>query len=181
KCIRTVRARPIGGRPLPAFGYTGAIRAQSSRHGTTRSISARNCARRVTFVYFSKPVPASVCCERFFIATSCSRVMRLALSKHDTRERERHFQRFPRSVYLGDAGLRITGHTSSGVRVSAMLQGTTDRGRRVILRGPAVYPGRPFEVFDYRSPSRQEHPVGRAPDARWAPVEDVRIGSVPKR
>ena len=27
----------------------------------------------------------------------------------------------------------------------------------------------------YRSPSRQEHPVGRAPDARWAPVEDVRI------
>src|SRR5262245_7132075 len=91
---------------------------------------------------------------------------------------ERELSRF---VYLGDADLRITGHSSSGVRVSAMLQGTTDRGRRVILRGPAVYPGRPFEVFDYRSPSRQEHPVGRAPDARWAPVEDVRIGSVPKR
>src|SRR5262245_55077370 len=56
-----------------------------------------------------------------------------------------------------------------------MLQGTTDRERRVILRSPAVYLGSPFDVSAYRSPSRQEHPVGRAPDAGWAPVEDVRI------
>src|SRR5947209_8708976 len=91
--MRSMRATPTGGRPLPALGYTGSIRAQSSRHGTTRSISARNCARRVVLVYFSKPVPARVTCERV-IGTSRSRVMLLVASQHSTRESERLFQRF---------------------------------------------------------------------------------------
>src|SRR5262245_38290520 len=85
---------PIGGRPFPGFGYTGSMRAHSSRHGTTRSISARNCARRVVFVYFSKPVPTSVSCERLFISTSRSHVMWLAASQHNTRESGSLLQRF---------------------------------------------------------------------------------------
>src|SRR5262247_2437277 len=91
-----MRSTPIGGRPFPGFGYTGSMRAHSSRHGTTRSISARNCARRVVFVYFSKPVPTSVSCERLFISTSRSHVMWLAASQHNTRESGSLLQRFPR-------------------------------------------------------------------------------------
>src|SRR5262245_30796370 len=89
-----MRSTPIGGRPFPGFGYTGSMRAHSSRHGTTRSISARNCARRVVFVYFSKPVPTSVSCERLFISTSRSHVMWLAASQHNTRESGSLLQRF---------------------------------------------------------------------------------------
>src|SRR5215470_6136184 len=74
------------------------MRAHSSRHGTTRSISARNCARRVVFVYFSKPVPASVSCERVFINTSRSGVMWLLASQHNARESGRLIQRFLRVV-----------------------------------------------------------------------------------
>ena len=85
----------MAGRPLPGFGYTGSIRAQSARHGSTRSISARKCARRVVFVYLSKPVPASVGCERFFIGTSRSHVMWLVASQHNTPETGRLNQRFP--------------------------------------------------------------------------------------
>src|SRR5206468_11044582 len=95
KYIRSIRSTPTGGRPFPGFGYTGSIRAHSSRHGTTRSISARNCSRRVTFVYFSKPRPASVSCARV-IATSRSRVMLLRASQHSPRESERLIQRFLR-------------------------------------------------------------------------------------
>src|SRR3990172_13068737 len=95
KYIRSMRSRPTGGRPLPAWGYTGSMRAQRSRQGTTRSISARNWARRVTFVYFSKPVLVSVSRERI-IATSRARVMVLAPSQHNTHERERLIQRFLR-------------------------------------------------------------------------------------
>src|SRR5262244_1027136 len=91
-----MRSTPIGGRPFPGFGYTGSMRAHSSRHGTTRSISARNCARRVVFVYFSKPVPTSVSCERLFISTSRSHVMWLAASQHNTRESGSLLQRFLR-------------------------------------------------------------------------------------
>ena len=91
-----MRSKPMGGRPFPAFGYTGSMRAHSSRHGTTRSISVRNCARRVSFVYFSNPLPASVTCERV-IATSRSRVMLLVASQHSLRECERLSQKFPNS------------------------------------------------------------------------------------
>jgi len=42
---------------LLSFGYTGAISAHSSPHGTMRSISVRNFSRRVVLLYFSKPVP----------------------------------------------------------------------------------------------------------------------------
>src|SRR5215468_2573959 len=70
------------------------MRAHSSRHGTTRSISPRNCARRVVFVYFSKPLPASVSCERVFINTSRSCVMWLLASQHNARESGRLIQRF---------------------------------------------------------------------------------------
>src|SRR6516165_6905965 len=90
-----MRSTPIGGRPFPGFGYTGSMRAHSSRHGTTRSISARNCARRVVFVYFSKPVPTSVSCERLFISTSRSHVIWLAAAQHNTRESGSLIQRFP--------------------------------------------------------------------------------------
>src|SRR5262247_4351997 len=90
-----MRSTPTGGRPLPAFGYTASIRAHSSRHGTTRSISARNCARRVVFVYFSKPVPASVICLRAII-TSRGRPLPVS-SQHIGLKRERVIQRFLRS------------------------------------------------------------------------------------
>src|SRR5215470_9966360 len=92
--MRSMRSTPTGGRPLPAFGYTGSIRAHSSRHGTTRSISARNCARRVVFAYFSKPVPASVICLRAII-TSRGRPLPVS-SQHVGLKRERVIQRFPR-------------------------------------------------------------------------------------
>ncbi len=69
------------------------MRTHSSRHGTTRSISARNCARRVIFVYFSNPAPASVGWERV-IVTSRSRVRLLVASQHNSRESERLIQRF---------------------------------------------------------------------------------------
>src|SRR2546426_4559583 len=92
--MRNIRSTPT--RPLPAFGYTGASRSHSSRHGTTRSISARNCARRVVFVYFSKPVPASVICLRV-IVTSRGRPMPVS-SQHIGLERERHIQRFLRLI-----------------------------------------------------------------------------------
>src|SRR5262252_3915707 len=91
--MRSMRSTPTGGRPLPAFGYTGSIRAHSSRHGTTRSISARNCARRVVFAYFSKPVPASVICLRAII-TSRGRPLPVS-SQHVGLKRERVIQRFP--------------------------------------------------------------------------------------
>src|SRR5712691_393217 len=46
--------------------------AHSSPQGTTRSISTRNCARRVIFAYFSNPEPASVICLLFIpIPRSC--------------------------------------------------------------------------------------------------------------
>src|SRR5215831_5653280 len=88
-----MRSTPIGGRPFPGFGYTGSMRAHSSRHGITRSISARSCARRVVFVYFSKPVP-SVNCERLFISTSRSPVMWLVAAQHTPRESGSLIQRF---------------------------------------------------------------------------------------
>src|SRR5262249_10037789 len=94
--MRSMRSTPTGGRPLPAFGYTGSIRAHSSRHGTTRSISARNCARRVVFAYFSKPVPASVICLRAII-TSRGRPLPVS-SQHVGLKRERVIQRFPRAL-----------------------------------------------------------------------------------
>src|SRR5262249_31650433 len=93
KYIRSMRSRPTGGRPFPGFGYSGSMRAHSSRHGTTRSISARNCALRVTFVYCSNPAPASVGCARV-IVTSRSRVRLLVASQHNSRESERLIQRF---------------------------------------------------------------------------------------
>src|SRR5262245_19668655 len=93
KYIRSMRSNPTGGRPFPAFGYTGSMRPHSSRHGTTRSISVRNCARRVSFVYFSNPLPASVRCERV-IATSRSLVMLPVASQHSLRESERLIQKF---------------------------------------------------------------------------------------
>src|ERR1035441_7776187 len=80
-----MRSTPTGGRPGPAFGYTGSISAHNSAPGTTCSISSRNsprprfflsrsnppCApppptpppRRVFFVYRSNPLcAASVRC-----------------------------------------------------------------------------------------------------------------------
>jgi hypothetical protein len=62
KQIRNIRSSGIGGRPpcSPTFGYTGSITAASSAHGMIRSMSVRNCARRVVFPYFSNP--PSVCC-----------------------------------------------------------------------------------------------------------------------
>src|SRR5262249_25886438 len=96
KYIRSMRSNPTGGRPFPAFGYTGSMRPHSSRHGTTRSISVRNCARRVSFVYFSNPLPASVRCERV-IATSCSLVMLPVASQHSLAESERLIQKFPKA------------------------------------------------------------------------------------
>src|SRR5262249_49990871 len=106
----SMRSTPIGGRPFPGFGYTGSMRAHSSRHGTTRSISARNCARRVVFVYFSKPVPTSVSCERLFISTSRSHVMWLAASQHNIRESGSLLQRFPKR----ETGRVFKGHSRFG-------------------------------------------------------------------
>src|ERR1035441_2743483 len=58
-----MRSTPTGRRPCPAFGYTGSISAHNSAHGTTCSISSRNSARRVFFVYRSNPLcAASVRC-----------------------------------------------------------------------------------------------------------------------
>ena len=54
-----MRSTPTGGRPCPAFGYTGSISAHNSAHGTTCSISSRNSARRVFFVYRSNPLSAA--------------------------------------------------------------------------------------------------------------------------
>src|SRR6266849_5587591 len=55
-------------RALPGVsGYTGSMSAHSSPQGTTRSISTRNCARRVIFAYFSNPEPASVICLLFIL------------------------------------------------------------------------------------------------------------------
>ncbi len=67
------------------------------RHGTTRSISARNCARRVVLVYFSKPVPASVICLRAII-TSRGRPLPVS-SQHVGLKRERVIQSFPSLVW----------------------------------------------------------------------------------
>jgi hypothetical protein len=47
KKMRSIRSIPTGGRPLPGFGYNGSTSPHSAAHGTTRSISARNAARRV--------------------------------------------------------------------------------------------------------------------------------------
>src|ERR1019366_8894388 len=59
----SIRSTPTGGRPGPAFGYTDSISAHNSAHGTTCSISSRNSARRVFFVYRSNPLcAASVRC-----------------------------------------------------------------------------------------------------------------------
>src|SRR5262245_10463540 len=94
--MRSMRSTPTGGRPLPAFGYTGSIRAHSSRHGTTRSISAKNCARRVVFVYFSTPVPSSVCA---LLAIIPARGRPLPVSsQHIGLKRERVIQRFPKAL-----------------------------------------------------------------------------------
>src|SRR5215470_12855386 len=105
--MRSMRSTPTGGRPLPAFGYTGSIRAHSSRHGTTRSISARNCARRVVFAYFSKPVPASVICLRAII-TSRGRPLPVS-SQHVGLKRERVIQRFLKDELGRRAGLVPSG------------------------------------------------------------------------
>src|SRR6266540_657624 len=68
-----MRSSGTAGRPPSPFGYTGSMSAQSSLHGTTRSISARNCARRVVFAYLSNPEPASVICLFFIVVPrSCS-------------------------------------------------------------------------------------------------------------
>ena len=48
----------------------GPMSAQSSPHGTTRSISARNGARRVVLENFSNPGPASVICLLFIVPCS---------------------------------------------------------------------------------------------------------------
>src|SRR5262249_55001779 len=64
---------------------------------------ARNCARRVVLLYFSNPVPASVSCERFFISTSCSRVVWRVASQHTTRKTGTVIQRFPRQKLMGAA------------------------------------------------------------------------------
>src|SRR5215813_13996524 len=121
--MRSMRSTPTGGRPLPAFGYTGSIRAHSSRHGTTRSISAKNCARRVVFVYFSKPVPASVICLRAII-TSRGRPLPVS-SQHIGLKRERVIQRFLRSfealtsaiLALRERVVRDGGRMSAGLEV----------------------------------------------------------------
>src|SRR5215831_10223492 len=133
KYIRSMRSRPMGGRPFPALGYTGSMRAQSSRPGTTRSISARNCARRVTFVYFSKPAPASVSCERV-IATSRCRVMLRVPSQHSRRDRERLIQRFPRfrvgDLQGGEDGAcPSNGRAHGGWGARERLCGASARGR----------------------------------------------------
>ena len=57
KYIHSIRSNPTDGRPFPGFGTRS--RYDSSRQGTTRSISARNWALRITFFYFSKPVSAA--------------------------------------------------------------------------------------------------------------------------
>src|SRR5918995_422148 len=61
KYTRSIISSSFGGRPSPAFGYTGSINAHSSHHGTMRSISVRNFSRRVVLLYFSKPVPSVIC------------------------------------------------------------------------------------------------------------------------
>jgi hypothetical protein len=60
----------IGGRPLFSliFGCTVCTAAASSGHAMIWFMSARNCARRVVFPYFSKPV--SVCCFIAVLARS---------------------------------------------------------------------------------------------------------------
>jgi hypothetical protein len=63
KYTRSIISSSFGGRPSPAFGYTGAINAHSSPHGTMRSISGRNFSRRVVLLYFSKPCPVSSTCS----------------------------------------------------------------------------------------------------------------------
>jgi hypothetical protein len=83
------------GRPFPGFGYTGSMCAPSSHHGTTRSISTGNCARRVTLVCFSSRVPASVSLRTSHHHVPFSRVMLLVASRHNSREGERLIQRFP--------------------------------------------------------------------------------------
>src|SRR4029450_11569890 len=141
KYIRSMRSTPTGGRPLPAFGYTGSIRAPSARHGTTRSISARNCARRVVFVYFSNPVWASVFCARF-IGTSRGG-LRAASSQHATRNHGRLIQRFlnhllqvsqrqeSRGGHHGRIGLH---RVAQRVQTLSVLQLLTERARRAVTR-----------------------------------------------
>src|SRR5713226_4273655 len=97
-----MRSTPIGGRPCPAFGYTGSIRAQSARLVTTRSISARNCARRVVFVYLSNPLPASVLCLRVIATSRC--LMPPVSSHHGGRNEETLIQRFPSTTVLKKLG-----------------------------------------------------------------------------
>src|SRR4029453_7049281 len=92
-----------GAPPWPRLGYPGPTPPPRPRHGTTRSISARNCARRVVFVYFSKPVPAIVSCERLFVSTSRSHVMWLVASQHNARKSGRLIQRFLKRCTLEKA------------------------------------------------------------------------------
>ena len=82
-------------------------------------------------------------------------------------------------MYPGGAGLCSTGAGSpeSPWRPSFRnVAAAADSERRATSRGPAVYLGRPFIVLSRRrSPLSQEHSVGRASDARWALVEDMRV------
>jgi hypothetical protein len=57
-------AKVTGLEAARAVFRTGSISAHHCAHGTTRSIYARNCARRFAFACFSNPVAASV---NFFI------------------------------------------------------------------------------------------------------------------
>src|SRR5262245_23432237 len=75
-----MRSIPIGGRPLPGLGQNGSHRADSADHGTTRSISARNAARRVVLAYRSNPTAASVNC--FIPPTQCSNPPRQYYTTH---------------------------------------------------------------------------------------------------
>ena len=50
--MRSIFGTPMGGRlTLALLGYDGAMAASSRDHGTMRSISARNCSRRVRFFF----------------------------------------------------------------------------------------------------------------------------------
>ncbi len=60
----------------------------------------------MVLVYFSKPVPASMSCERV-IVTSRSRVMLLIASQHNIRESERLIQRFPKLWSLREHSPRL--------------------------------------------------------------------------
>lgn len=52
--MRSMRATPMGWRPTrPLVGYSGSITAIRRDHGTTRSMSARNCSRRVGFFFIA--------------------------------------------------------------------------------------------------------------------------------